>query len=295
MQHIGLQLRANLTAALVSLVALFVTLHPGVLSAKTPDGVPPSQETVCSGLTGAAFGLCNAYCEAQDCDVHPRASCAQLRRNFARITGSTVFPCDSVCGDGTVGPGEDCDPPGSACGDGGTCAADCTCPAAPVCGDGTVQAGEECDPPGSECTTTSGVSGLCSTDCTCEPASVCGNGTVEPGEECDGSPCATGAPCNADCTCAEQTACCECPSATAPTCSEVRPTDCLNHGCTVGPAGSTCDPAVGRCVPPPPSICCQCAATAPAMCFDTTTQDDCTLRNCTPVLNSSCGANGLCQ
>ena len=32
----------------------------------TPDGMPPSQETVCDGLSGAAFGLCNAFCEAQD-------------------------------------------------------------------------------------------------------------------------------------------------------------------------------------------------------------------------------------
>ncbi|MEE9294680.1 MAG: DUF4215 domain-containing protein, partial [Phycisphaerae bacterium] len=32
------------------------------------------------------------------------------------------------CGDGIVDPGEECDPPGSPCPDGGTCQADCTCP-----------------------------------------------------------------------------------------------------------------------------------------------------------------------
>src|SRR5689334_22004058 len=63
-------------------------------SAKTPDGLPPSVETVCSGLFGAARGLCNAFCEAQDCDVHPRPSCDQLRSNFAKQTGSSVFPCE---------------------------------------------------------------------------------------------------------------------------------------------------------------------------------------------------------
>ena len=76
MRRIVLLMRLFSTGAVASLAALLVTLHPQALSAKTPDGVPPSQETVCSGLTGAAFGLCNAYCEAQDCDVHPRPSCA---------------------------------------------------------------------------------------------------------------------------------------------------------------------------------------------------------------------------
>src|SRR5512139_705262 len=152
MRYIGLLLRANLSAALAALVALLVTLHPGALSAKTPDGAPPSQETVCSGLTGAAFGLCNAYCEAQDCDVHPRPSCPVLRRNFEKLTGSAVFPCDQRCGNGTIDRGEDCD----------LCTADCTCPA-PVCGNGMLDPGEDCDPPGSPCA--DGVT--CRPDCTC--------------------------------------------------------------------------------------------------------------------------------
>jgi len=62
----------------------------------TPDGMPPSRETVCNGLSGAAFGLCNAFCEAQDCDVHPRPSCDHLRRNFQKITGSSAFPCEAT-------------------------------------------------------------------------------------------------------------------------------------------------------------------------------------------------------
>lgn len=36
--------------------------------AKTPDGRTPAEETVCDGEVGAAYGLCNAYCEAMDCD-----------------------------------------------------------------------------------------------------------------------------------------------------------------------------------------------------------------------------------
>src|SRR5512139_1225383 len=188
MRYIGLLLRANLSAALAALVALLVTLHPGALSAKTPDGAPPSQETVCSGLTGAAFGLCNAYCEAQDCDVHPRPSCDQLRENFVRITGSSTFPCDAVCGDGTVSPPEECDPPGSRCEQGGRCTTDCTC-TRPVCGNGVVERGEQCDPPGAPCSD----GGICASDCTCK-APVCGNGVLEAGEQCDppGAPCSDG-------------------------------------------------------------------------------------------------------
>jgi len=150
MRLIVLPTRPILSGVLASVVALLITLHPQALSAKTPDGVPPSQETVCSGLTGAAFGLCNAYCEAQDCDVHPRPSCDNLRRNFARVTGSEVFPCDLFCGDQIVTPPEECDPPGSMCGDGGTCTDDCSCKL-PVCGDSVLDPGEECDPPGSQC------------------------------------------------------------------------------------------------------------------------------------------------
>ena len=68
--------------------------------AKTPDGKPPSEETVCDGLTGAASGLCNAYCEAMDCDSpNHHASdnaCAQVKRNFERKTGQPL-PCEVVC------------------------------------------------------------------------------------------------------------------------------------------------------------------------------------------------------
>lgn len=70
--------------------------------AKTPDGQPPSQETVCDVFSGAAFGLCNAYCEAMDCDSpNPHASptaCARVAANFERHTGMAppcaVSPCD---------------------------------------------------------------------------------------------------------------------------------------------------------------------------------------------------------
>lgn len=72
----------------------------------TPDGVPPSGETICNGLVGAAHGLCTAYCEAMDCDSGaPQASakaCSKVRDNFTRITGQGL-PCDCPCVGGVPG------------------------------------------------------------------------------------------------------------------------------------------------------------------------------------------------
>ena len=52
-----------------------VTICAGIVAmtavgtfAQTPDGLTPSEETVCDRYEGNAFGLCNAYCEAMDCD-----------------------------------------------------------------------------------------------------------------------------------------------------------------------------------------------------------------------------------
>ncbi len=73
---------------------------PLVASAQTPDGQTPAVETVCDGETGAAFGLCNAYCEAMDCDSLPEASlgaCEAVRGQFNRITGRDL-PCEFPCG-----------------------------------------------------------------------------------------------------------------------------------------------------------------------------------------------------
>lgn len=66
----------------------------------TPDGQTPADEEVCEGLESRAFGLCNAFCEAQDCDGEGagKESCDQLRLNFARLTEETRFPCENVGG-----------------------------------------------------------------------------------------------------------------------------------------------------------------------------------------------------
>ena len=242
----------RLGAALLAVLAL--AFAPHVAGAKTPDGVPPSQETVCSDLQGAAFGLCNAYCDAQDCDVHPRPSCEQLRKNFLKLTGSPIFPCDARCGDGVIQSTEQCDPPGSAaCPGDRVCTTDCTCPE-PVCGDKIVDPGEQCD------TNPCADGSPCNDDCTCtEPLVCCDVGGDVPKcadevplSQCLQAPGAPGPPgsiCDPEVARCVATQCCDCPNATAPTCTDVAVGQPCPAGCTFGAPGTQCDPASGMCAP----------------------------------------------
>jgi hypothetical protein len=70
------------------------------VTAKTPDGQTPAEETVCDGQIGAAFGLCNAYCEAMDCESPaPQASdtaCQRVLNNYMKHTGQ-MPPCAIAC------------------------------------------------------------------------------------------------------------------------------------------------------------------------------------------------------
>ena len=90
------------------LLACFISVSMVSLgNAQTPDGIPADEETICddAGLTGSAWDLCNAYCQAQDCNdlEEPTKSCMMLKKNFAKHTGTDVMPCDIVacalCGD----------------------------------------------------------------------------------------------------------------------------------------------------------------------------------------------------
>lgn len=71
----------------------------GIALAQTPDLLTPSEETICDTETGAAFGLCNAFCEAMDCEsANPQASataCAKVKDRFVNITGQTFLPCEA--------------------------------------------------------------------------------------------------------------------------------------------------------------------------------------------------------
>ena len=88
-------MKATLTLAFALLL-----IWTGTALASTPDGTPPSGETVCDGEVGAAYGLCTAYCEAMDCESPtPHASptaCTRVRNNYLKHTGQPL-PCEATC------------------------------------------------------------------------------------------------------------------------------------------------------------------------------------------------------
>jgi hypothetical protein len=88
-------MKAHLTLAFALLL-----LCSGAALAQTPDDQTPAEETVCNSETGAAYGLCNAFCEAMDCETDtPSASataCDKVRTKFQQIAGHDV-PCVNAC------------------------------------------------------------------------------------------------------------------------------------------------------------------------------------------------------
>jgi len=91
----------------LTLLAAVLLVCSGATFAQTPDGMPPSLETVCDTESGAAFGWCNAYCEAMDCELandndpltEPHASanaCDKVRTKFQQSTGRDM-PCERSC------------------------------------------------------------------------------------------------------------------------------------------------------------------------------------------------------
>jgi hypothetical protein len=89
------------TRLILAIALLLVCAGAGAARAEgTPDGLPPALETVCDMEQGSAFGHCNAYCEAMDCDSdNPQASataCDKVRSKFLQTTGRDV-PCEVSC------------------------------------------------------------------------------------------------------------------------------------------------------------------------------------------------------
>lgn len=87
----------------LSILALLLTvLSPATVGAKTGDDATPSAETGCDPFSydDRAFGLCNAYCEAMDCDSPFRrasdTACLKKAQKFEELTG-TAPPCGSFC------------------------------------------------------------------------------------------------------------------------------------------------------------------------------------------------------
>lgn len=77
---------------------LFLSLYA---FAQTPDNETPAVEDVCDGLYEAEYGLCNAYCEALDCDSdagyeqHSKA-CDKVLANFLKKSGGVDPPCEGA-------------------------------------------------------------------------------------------------------------------------------------------------------------------------------------------------------
>ena len=92
---------------LITITFIFLSLIAGTAMAQgTPDGQTPAEELLCDNQSGAAFGLCNAYCEAMDCDCptasnptcEPRASataCTRVSDRYTQITGNGIV-CEAT-------------------------------------------------------------------------------------------------------------------------------------------------------------------------------------------------------
>ena len=122
-----------------SLVLVFMLGPTLAIAKKTP--------TVCDDLSGKAYGLCNAYCEALDCDWDPNASeraCESLRSNYSSLTGESEFPCETMSLGCVVGDSGEVPPDPFEVGDGNDYGSR-------VLGI-TVPPQSECDPSVSDCT-----------------------------------------------------------------------------------------------------------------------------------------------
>ena len=61
---------------------------------------------VCDVYSGRAYGLCNEYCEAQDCpsaryetSSESIQGCTKVKENFVAATGEAYLPCECPCPD----------------------------------------------------------------------------------------------------------------------------------------------------------------------------------------------------
>lgn len=71
--------------------------------AQTADGATPAEEDVCADESGRAKGLCNAYCEAMDCELGELANaspkaCTKVKQNYQDAKGDATanLPCEKV-------------------------------------------------------------------------------------------------------------------------------------------------------------------------------------------------------
>lgn len=93
----------------VLLITTIFISYVSISFAETPDGVTPAEESICDillkeGHNENVWGICNAFCEAKDCDSQKifDKSCSQLLKNFIKKTNNKIpLPClpDNFCTD----------------------------------------------------------------------------------------------------------------------------------------------------------------------------------------------------
>jgi len=74
------------------------------------SGLPHAQASVCEGTTGAAYGLCNAYCVHMECNTPGKnasgTACRRVAAAFERITGAPLVcstsPLTCTCAGGIL-------------------------------------------------------------------------------------------------------------------------------------------------------------------------------------------------
>ena len=85
-------------ASAIIIVGMFI--FASNVQAEPSDGNTPTKKSVCDGLTGSAYSLCNVYCEAMDCDSDDHkasdTACDAVLERFLTITDSGVIPCEEV-------------------------------------------------------------------------------------------------------------------------------------------------------------------------------------------------------
>lgn len=89
---------------------LFLCVSSAIAGASASDnntnnlrGGARALEDECAGQVGRAYGLCNAFCTAQDCDEafyddegNIIKSCAKIKENYEDATGLASLPCEAA-------------------------------------------------------------------------------------------------------------------------------------------------------------------------------------------------------
>lgn len=234
----------------------------------------------CAGLSGAAAGLCRAYCNGLRCaDGHPGRACDALRENWRRATGLPYFPCDPVCcecpdGARQCASARRCERAGCAVVDrcvNGQCPEPVCCQCAGGC---AMETPRQCwrhgcaAAPGAMCTT----AGTCERPCGPIGFHQCGGTCPNPGEACQpdaadqGCVCVSDCPCGATCTdqASGATGLCKQIDPASPACScVVTPPepDCpCGTPCQVGGGVGVCQPTAAN-----PNAC-TCVLIVPPVC-----------------------------